>query len=309
MHRSLRPGSFARAVVPLAAVAASMWTAAPACARIVEEQFELPVEVVDAYGKKIAQAIQVTLVRDDAAAAPQPLLILNHGRAPEAPKRAELSLVPYLRNARWFVQRGFVVALPVRVGYGASGGEDVEDSGPCNDKRYPPGYAAAAQQTLQLERALQQREFVAKGRSVVIGQSYGGTTAVAVAAMNPPGVVAAINFAGGGGGNPKTQPERPCAPNRLEAMFGKYGATAKVPMLWVYTENDQYFGPTYPKEWFEAFRKAGGDGEFVQFPPHGSDGHPLFTSFPQVWRPVVVEFLRKQGFEMKAPKEAVKEAP
>ena len=127
---------------------------------------------------------------------------------------------------------------------------------------------------------MQQRPFVAKDRSVVIGQSYGGATAVTVASLNPPGVVAAINFAGGGGGNPKTQPERPCAPNRLETMFGQYGATAKLPMLWVYTENDQYFGPKHPKEWFEAFRKAGGNGEFIQFPPHGSDGHALFTAFP-----------------------------
>jgi dienelactone hydrolase len=140
----------------------------------------------------------------------------------------------------------------------------------------------------------------------VIGQSFGGATAVAVAALNPSGVVAAINFAGGGGGNPKTQPGRPCGPHRLETMFRDYGATAKLPMLWVYTENDKYFGPTYPKEWFEAFRAAGGQGEFVQFPPHGEDGHSLFTAFPAVWRPAVVEFLRKRGFEMKDAKEGAK---
>lgn len=276
-------------------------------ARIVEEQSDLPVEVVDAYGKKIAQSIKLTVFRDDAAAAPQPLLIINHGRAAEAQQRVELGRARYSDNARWFVQQGFVVAVPTRIGYGASGGEDVEDTGTCSDKRYPPGYAAAARQTLQVLAALRERAHVRKDRSVVIGQSYGGATAVTVASLNPEGVVAAINFAGGGGGNPKTQPERPCAPQRLEAMFRDYGTTAKLPMLWVYTENDKYFGPTYPKEWFEAFRKAGGSAEFVQFPPHGEDGHSLFTAFPAVWRPTVVEFLRKQGFEMKDPPKDTKE--
>lgn len=285
---------------------ALLLAAAQAQARIVEEQFDLPVQLNDAYGKAIAQPIKVTVFRDDAATAPQPLLIINHGRAVDPQDRAALGRARYAENSRWFVQQGFVVALPTRIGYGASGGEDLEDTGPCSDKRYPPGYAGAARQTLQLLAALRERPQVRADRSVVIGQSYGGATAVAVAALNPPGVVAAINFAGGGGGNPKTQPGRPCGPHRLEAMFRSYGTTAKLPVLWVYAENDKYFGPRHPKEWFEAFRQAGGSGEFVQFPPWGDDGHSLFTAFPAVWRPAVVEFLRAQGFEMKEPKETSK---
>jgi len=146
---------------------------------------------------------------------------------------------------------------------------------------------------------LRERDDVAKDRAVVMGQSYGGTTAITLAALSPEGVVAAINFAGGGGGNPKTQPGRPCAPQRLQRMFADYGKTARMPTLWVYTENDQYMGLTYPREWFEAFHASGGVGEFVQFPPHGDDGHSLFSRFPQTWRPVVADFLQRQGFDMK----------
>jgi dienelactone hydrolase len=146
---------------------------------------------------------------------------------------------------------------------------------------------------------LRQRPGAARDRALVIGQSYGGTTAATVAAMNPPGVTAAINFAGGGGGNPVTQPQRPCGPERLEAMFGDYGRTAKVPMLWMYAENDMYFGPVYPRQWHAAYVAAGGKAEFVQVPPQGEDGHQLFTRFPAVWQPKVSEFLRAQGF--KAP--------
>ena len=111
-----------------------------------------------------------------------------------------------------------------------------------------------------------------------------------------PGVVATINFAGGGGGNPATQPQEPCAPNRLKRMFADYGRSARIPTLWVYTENDQWFGPKYPREWFDAFKAGGGVGEFVLFPPNGKDGHYLFTQDPEVWRPKAMAFLRANGY-------------
>ena len=273
--------------------------AAPAAARVVEEPFELPVQVADAYGKTIARNLVVTVFRDDAGTGPRPLVVINHGRAAEAAERAALGRSLQADAARWFVQQGFVVAVPTRIGYGVTGGEDVEDTGSCSSKRYAPGFAAAAQQTVAVLAALQRRSDVAPDRALVIGQSFGGMTSVAVAALAPPGVVAAINFAGGGGGNPKTQPGRPCAPQLLERLAADYGASARVPMLWVYTENDLYFGATYPRVWFEAYRKAGGNAEFVQFPATGADGHRLFVDHPEVWRPTVAAFLRRQGFDIK----------
>jgi len=172
----------------------------------------------------------------------------------------------------------------------------VENSGVCERKVYEPGYAAAAAQTLAVLAAVRERPDAAKDRAVVVGQSYGGTTAATVASLNPPGVQAAINFAGGGGGNPKTQPQRPCGVSQLERLFGGYGKTAKMPMLWIYTENDMYFGPEYPRQWHAAYVAAGGRAEFVQFPPHGEDGHLLFSRFPAVWQPKVTAFLEAQGF-------------
>ena len=290
-----------KSIRAFATAAAWAWMAfaVPAGARIVEEPFELPVELSDAYGKTIARNLVVTVFREDARMTPQPLIVLNHGRAVEAADRAALGRVRMADNARWFVRQGFVVALPTRIGYGITGGEDVEDSGPCGNKRYGPGFGAAAQQTVAVLAAMHGRPGVAPDRAVVVGQSFGGMTSVAVAAQAPTGVVAAINFAGGGGGNPKTQPGRPCGPAQLERLAADYGATARMPMLWVYAENDRYFGPEYPKAWFEAFRKAGGVAEFVQMPPAGEDGHSLFAAFPQLWQPVVAGFLRRQGFDMK----------
>ena len=157
-------------------------------------------------------------------------------------------------------------------------------------------------QTLAVLEAVRNRPDAAKDRAVIVGQSYGGATAVATAAQNPPGVVGAINFAGGSGGNPATQPQQPCAPHLLERLYRGYGETARVPMLWLYTENDMYFGPTYPRAWHAAFVAAGGKAGFVQFPPHGDDGHSLFTRFPSVWQPRVAEFLDGLGFRAQPAK-------
>jgi dienelactone hydrolase len=268
----------------------------PALARLQEQVIEVPVSVEDASGKPVRRAITVTVFSDDANPAPAPVLVLNHGRAPDEAARAAMGRVRYAEAARFFVQQGFIVAVPTRIGYGVTGGEDIEYSGTCALCNYAPGYAAAARQTLAALAAVRQRPDAARDRAVVVGQSYGGTTAVAVAALNPPGVQAAVNFAGGGGGNPKVRPRQPCATEALESLFAGYGRSARLPMLWIYAENDMYFGPEYPRRWHAAFAQGGGRAEFVQFPPHGDDGHALFTGFPQAWQPRVMDFLRSQGF-------------
>jgi len=191
---------------------------------------------------------------------------------------------------------GFIIAVPTRIGYGATEGEDIEYSGPCNNRNYPPGYAAAADQLQAALALLRQRPDVSQERGVVIGQSYGGATAIALAARNLRGVQAAVNFAGGGGGDPVGSPQQPCATVRIKRLFAGYGSTARTPTLWIYTENDMYFGPKYPREWFDAFKEAGGAGEYVLYPPHGNDGHLLFSASPDTWKPKVLEFLRANGF-------------
>jgi len=278
----------------LALFVALLAAAQPGATRVVEEVTDLTVTAANARGQSVTHSIKLTIFRDDAVPR-APFLVLNHGRPAKAEDFVKMGRQRYSDNSKYFVTRGFVVLVPTRIGYGITGGEDVENSGGCQAKNYAPVYEAAAQQTLQVLEHARTLPYVDTERGLVLGQSFGGATAIAVAAKNVPGVVAAVNFAGGGGGNPVSRPADPCRPDQLRRLFESLGATARTPTLWLYSENDKYFGKEYPQEWFKAFISAGGRGEFVQLPPHGEDGHAIFSRNPSTWRPVFEDFLRRNG--------------
>jgi len=265
-------------------------------AALVEEVVRLPVTVQDAAGVPVSHEMIVTIFRDDARLPPHPVAVIGHGRAARAEGRAALGRARYEANARWLAGLGFLVAIPTRIGYGETGGDDLEAGGPCRSRHYPPGFRAAADQMMAALDLLRSRPDAAPDRGIVLGQSYGGASAIALAARNPAGIQAVINFAGGSGGDPVRSPGRPCAPAALEGTFGDFGATARIATLWIYAANDRYFGAAHPRQWFAAYRAAGGDGEFIQYPPHGRDGHGLFTEAPALWQPRVLQFLRANGF-------------
>jgi dienelactone hydrolase len=268
-------------------------------AKPIEEVVDVTVTVANMYGREFTQAIKVTVFRDDERDR-SPFLVLNHGRPANAAEFAKMGRVKYTDNSKYFVSKGFVVFVPTRVGYGVTGGEDMEYSGACSAKNYRPVYEAAVQQSLKVIEHARTLPYVNAERGLIVGQSFGGATAIAVAAKNAYGVVAAVNFSGGGGGNPRDRPESPCRPDLLHDLFVFYGLTSRIPTLWLYSENDKYLGKEKPREWFNAFLNQGGMGEFVQLPPLmpplGEDGHSSFTRNPSAWRPAFEDFLHRNEF-------------
>ena len=254
----------------------------------------IPVTVQTLAGKSLKADLVVTMFRPTSAG-PHPLAVINHGRAVDAEGRAKLGRVRYADAARYFVDAGYVVAVPVRLGYGATGGPDVEQVPDCQQRAYIPGFDLAASQVSQVIRSLQQRSDVRKDQVVVVGQSYGGAATLALGAQTVPGVRALINFAGGGGGNPDTHPGRPCNAPRLEHSFAHYGSRTQLPSLWLYSANDLFWGPSLPQQWAQAYNSAGGQAQFVGLPADGNNGHGLFVRSPQKWQPVVQQFLRSHG--------------
>lgn len=265
----------------------------PLAADLNESVFKLSTTVQSRSNRSLSGEMTVTQYKPTGDG-PFPIAVLLHGRGPD---RSVPARRRYEQAARYFVQRGFAVWVPTRLGYGESSARfDPEASGDCHGKQYAPGFEAAATSTLDLLRHARAQRFADPSRVVILGQSYGGMTSIALAAKQPEGVTAIINFAGGSGGNPDIRPGTPCEPDALRALYAGYGKTARLPTLWVYTANDRYFSNGFPEQWFAAFKESGGIGEFHALPPFGADGHGLFGSGFRIWRPIVDDFLRRQGY-------------
>ena len=262
----------------------------PVMAGTVEQVVDLPVKVTDAGGHPVERAIKLTIFRDGSRARAG-FLVLNHGRSGDPEQRRDAGRYRFAANAAYFIGLGYAVFVPTRIGYGASGGPDVEDSGPCRAKSYSTSLEAAAAQTLAVIAYARAQPYIDPDRGLLAGISVGGITTIAAAAKSPPGVRGAINFAGGHGGDPKNHPAKPCRDDLLEAEFARFGATTRVPTLWLYSENDQFFGADIPQVWLAAFRARGGTGRFVRLPPFGQDGHTSFVTNPPAWKPEVEAFL------------------
>lgn len=234
---------------------------------------------------------------------PFPLVIHSHGRAVKAADRAALEYPVAVGHGNYWLRKGVAVVAPVRPGYGETGGPDVEDSGArwsgdqCRGRPQFTRIALTARRTVQATHQWALRQpWVRKDRILLQGQSVGGLTAVAAAALNLPGVVAAVNFAGGTGGNPVVSPGESCQPDLLTETWRQFGQQTRVPSLWLYAENDQYWGPTMPREWHAAYRTGGSDSTLVMTRPlEGRDGHQLLLHGGRLWSVPLDAFIQRVG--------------
>lgn len=285
------------------------WAAAPPtlAADLHERVERLTLSARDRAGVRRSAEIEVTLYKP-AGAGPFPLAVFNHGRG-SADERRNRKRVRYEPLARYFVNKGFAVAVPTRIGYGASFGDfDPEAVGTCRDPRYDVLADATADQVLGVVDQLRDRSWIDSSRWLVVGQSVGGVAALAVAARQPAGLAAAISFAGGAGGNPERNPGMPCAPERLAAMWAARAAQASVPTLWIYWRNDRYWGDQVPRLWAAAWTRAGGRADLVQLAPlDGRDGHGGLSADMDHWVPQVEPWLARLG--LGAPHPRVPTAP
>ncbi|MDB5414250.1 MAG: prolyl oligopeptidase family serine peptidase [Rubritepida sp.] len=228
------------------------------------------------------------------AVGPAPLVVINHGSPGDASARAGMRPTPCGNEAvRWFTTRGYLVAIPMRRGYGRTGGPWEENFGRCDQGNYGPGGLEAARDILATVRAIQARPDVSPGPSLVVGQSAGGWGVLALASLNPPEVGAIINMAGGRGGWQGGVPNQVCRPDQLVRAAGAYGGTARLPTLWIYAANDSFFNHAMASQLVEAYRGSGGVAEFHAVPAYGSDGHGLFygSGGSATWGPLAAAFL------------------
>jgi len=284
--------------IPLVAMAIASASVGQSLA---EESFSTPQIHEETWGLLLPLPVLAYVVRP-VGDGPFPLVIMNHGIAINPKERGFFPLVEFRDAAFWFARRGNIVVSPLRYG---GPGLDVPERGiygpffalvgSCDKPNFKgPGLAIATLNTWIIDYMTRQK-LVAPNGVVVVGQSGGGWGAIALSSLNPPSVRAIITFAAGRGGRVDGKPNNNCAPDKLVAATGEFGRTSRILMLWIYTENDTYFGPEVSKPMHAAFTAAGGNAEYHLFPPFGNDGHFMIDSKDAVplWAPLVSEFLDK----------------
>lgn len=260
-----------------------------------EEVHLLPVTVRDLTGRRETVEIPLTIYRPSGAG-PFPLLVMSHGRgSPE--QRRQQGRVRYDTLARYFVDKGFAVLVPTRVGYGPTFGDfDPENAGGCLAMRVEEMSLAASDQVLAAVDYARRQPWADATRWIAAGQSVGGMATMAVAWRNPPGLLATINFSGGAGGAPDQRPGDPCTPQNLERLWRSKAGLARTPSLWFYWENDRYWGAELPRRWARAWQDGGGELSFHLLPAIGREGHAGLSRDMDHWVPLAEAWLAGLGF-------------
>jgi dienelactone hydrolase len=269
-----------------------LFVASPVRAQeLVESAFRIPTK--DA-GKKGLEAVMVR----PSNPGPHPLAVLTHGSPREASDRPGMSPWQMVPQAREFARRGWTSVIVMRRGYGDSGGGFDEDARAC--ARRPDYYDSGKESAKDLRESiayLSKLPEVNPSRIISVGISAGGFATVALTADPPPGLVAAISFAGGRGSR---RPDEVCNADELIRTFHEFGEKSRVPMLWVYSENDHFFGPQIAQAFYQAFTQAGGKATFIHAAPFRKDGHGLFSlGGISIWTVMVDDFLKGQNLVLR----------
>jgi pimeloyl-ACP methyl ester carboxylesterase len=218
--------------------------------------------------------------------------VISHGSPRSADERRTWGRQRFIAQSEPFLALGFAVVVPTRRGYGKSEGPWAEDYGPCSN----PDYYDAGLETARDVRAavddVRHEPWADPKRVVLVGHSAGGFGSVAASSQPLDGLVGVVNFAGGRGSR---GPDSVCAEGKLVRAMADYGRESRVPSLFIYSENDRFFGPPLARRMYEAFVSAGGRAEFVQAPASGVDGHGYFARAIDDWTPRVASFLRRVG--------------
>ena len=286
---------FVRILLLGAACWCAGWLAEPpAPARFVQHDVRVP-----AHGGRTTLAITILRPQGDG---PFGAVILNHGVPLSERERRLESPALLLHTAAAFAQRGYAVLMPLRRGFGATGGEFAEDPGACSSADYRAGERAAAADVLAAYAFARRLPYVDASRIILAGQSAGGVASLYAASQAPEGLVAVLAFAAGRGADP-SQPGVPCAGERLAAVFDEVGRTLEAPVLLYYAENDRFFGPQASRAWFARLKAGGAQAEYVLQPPFGTNGHYVFTDAAgaALWLPAVERFLARHGIPFQAP--------
>lgn len=271
-------------------VAASSWDGSICRQFAVRSTERAPTPFADASG---AVTLEVVLYRPFGAG-PFPAVVFHHGSTGNGDDPS-LFRVTYTSEviAKFFIERGWLVAFPQRRGRGASDG--LYDEGFTPDRSR---YSCLSEPALAgLERALQDADaatdFLAARADVdastmlSAGTSRGGVLAIAQAGRRAGRFAGAVNFVGGWLGEGC---QDSILVNRSAFLLG---ASFPGETLWLYAANDPFYSLAHSRSSFDAFVAAGGRARFEIFTRAPNlNGHFLVND-PSLWGDELGAYLRR----------------
>lgn len=249
------------------------------------------------------RGLEALLIRPAGAQA-YPLALISHGTSSDATARHDLTPYRFYPQAVAFARRGFAALVVMRRGYGDSGGSYAEGMGCCDTANRLRIGRKAAEDLRAAIAAMEHRPDISTRGMIAVGASTGGFATVTLTADPPPGLAAAINFAGGMRGdryNNRSAAETASDQAALIDAFRTLGLTSRIPLLWVYAANDSFFDPALAQRMFDGFSEAGGHGQLIKAAAFGDDGHDLFSKGTAVWQIMVDDFLHQQKLGLREP--------
>lgn len=227
-----------------------------------------------------------------------PLVIMTHGTPGGGEgffdKIAKRTPISFNVAAVALAQRGYATLSIMRRGFGRSGGGYSEGlPTPCD---YLSGVRIGADDVIAALSAVRSEPWVDGDHILLLGHSTGGLTMLAAAERSPAGVVGILNF--DGGYHSFAAPGQPCGSDRLVDTAAALGRNVRVPALWLYAENDQFYGPDLARQMLAAYATGGASALLQILPPFGKNGHDLvLEGAASRWLSVVEPFLA----ELKLP--------
>jgi pimeloyl-ACP methyl ester carboxylesterase len=255
-----------------------------------EERLMLPVRVAPDK-VELLEAFVVRPVGDGKF----PVALIVNGSAAKA-ERPDMHADWLSHLAHDFAHRGWLAASVVWRGYGDSTGAVQDEAGTCAAPEVARFFNAHANDLGQVLNALHSRPDADPATTLGVGISIGGASMLDLAARADHPLTAVVNISGGiyhynTPGVPASSCDRFNA-DLVRTMNG-FGKTSRVPTLWLYAQNDPYFGPKLMERMLAAYRSGGGMADSVLLPPFEADGHTLFRwQASALTRPEIDRFLR-----------------
>jgi len=220
------------------------------------------------------------------------LIIMTHGRDGTSPDINEYEALGYRNLNRALAEKGYLVMMLVRRGYGNSQGPDSELLNTPEDSAM-----AAAKDIKSAVEFMNISPDIIKDNIIAMGQSCGGWAVLALSTMNIKGLKGVVNISGatvftGTYGNNILSLEYNEKLNKSAEIFGK---SSRIPSLWIYAENDKGTSIDWLYKRFNLFQKGGNIGQLVIKAKNNNEGHYIYNE-PDRFMDDLIKFFKEIGF-------------